>query len=145
FKGKSSFKTYLSNILIRRSQDFLSKKIKNRERFSTQNESYWEHQMVSESSDVALDENEILKLVRHIFSPDASASEAKSECLSIYEYLARGFDWESIATRINRSVQAAKNKRSRCFDQLVSALRDQFPQERQVLASMYHKIAKDYE
>ncbi len=145
FKGNSSFKTYLTNILVRKSHDFLSKKIRNRERFSTQEDAYWKQQKTSNEPEKALSEQEILNLVNKIFQSENSASNPKSECISIYEYLARGFDWESIAMRIGRTVQAAKNKRVRCFEQILKALREQFPQERQVLASMYQKIAQDYE
>lgn len=145
FKGTSSFKTYLGSILIRRSQDFLSEKIRQRDTFATQDQTYWDQESAPEKTDSALSEAEIIKLVQHIFNPTDPDSELKSECLRIYEFLARGFDWESIAIRIERSVQAAKNKRARCFEQLVTALQDQFPHERQILASMYQKLAKDYE
>ncbi|MEM6343861.1 MAG: hypothetical protein AAF927_08275 [Bacteroidota bacterium] len=145
FKAQSSFKTYLNAILLRKSQDFLRDKIKQREHFATQDQDYWTQSAPADEPAQALSEQEIVKLVEQIFGPQDPQTGRKSECLSIYEYLARGFDWDSIALRIGRSVQAAKNKRARCFEQLVKALKEQFPQQRQVLASMYLKIAKDYE
>lgn len=141
FQGNSSFKTYFHRILYNQSQEWLKQKIRHRERFSTIDHTDLEQQRDEREPEGELDPKAIIRLVQKILQPDPDKA---SECLNIFEMLGRGFDWETIAERIDRSVQAAKNKRARCFEALVKGL-EAFPAERQILARMFDKLSAPHD
>lgn len=140
FQGGSSFKTYFHRILYHKSQDWIKAKTKRREQQALLAQEVRDQQ---EAGDFGgeMSPQELLQLIYQIFE---STPASPSECVRIFEMLGKGFEWETIADQIGRSMQGAKNKRARCFEQLKKRLGD-FPKQQSILASMYPKLTADHD